>query len=76
MSILGSKTKIDYHAKFEKVLRHKEGALTEEEVETMKKEEEIMKEKILAAEKTKVYNNFFNKPALRLIHKSMSKVAT
>ena len=30
-----------------------------------------MREKIIAAEKTKVYVNFFNKPALKLISKSM-----
>jgi hypothetical protein len=44
--------------------------LTEEEIEELKKEETIMRDKILAAEKTKVYVNFFNKPALKLIAKS------
>lgn len=44
--------------------------MTEEEVEAMKKEDMIMKEKILAAEKTKVYINFFNKPALKMIKRS------
>ncbi len=37
----------------------------------MQKEEEIMQAKILAAEKTKVYINFFNKNALKLIKKSI-----
>jgi hypothetical protein len=32
-----------------------------------------MREKIMAAEKTKVYVNFFNKPALKLISKSKLK---
>ena len=32
-----------------------------------------MREKIIAAEKTKVYVNFFNKPALKLISKSNLK---
>jgi hypothetical protein len=36
----------------------------------MKKDEVIMREKIIAAEKTKVYVNFFNRPALKLIKKS------
>ena len=36
----------------------------------MKQDETIMREKIMAAEKTKVYVNFFNKPALKLISKS------
>ncbi len=37
----------------------------------MKQDEAIMRDKIMAAEKTKVYVNFFNKPALKLISKSM-----
>lgn len=40
----------------------------------MKQDEAIMREKIIAAEKTKVYVNFFNKPALKLISKSMNSL--
>ena len=71
LSILGSKQPVDYKTKFERSLRAREGKLTEEEIEELKKEEAIMRDKILAAEKTKVYVNFFNKPALRLISKSI-----
>ena len=54
-------------------MRARDGQLTEAEVEQMKQDETIMREKIMAAEKTKVYVNFFNKPALKLISKSMLK---
>lgn len=40
----------------------------------MKQDETIMREKIMAAEKTKVYVNFFNKPALKLISKTPSDI--
>jgi hypothetical protein len=72
MSIIGSKVPIDYQTRFERALRAREGALTEDEKEQMKKDEVIMREKIMAAEKTKVYVNFFNRPALKLIKKSNS----
>lgn len=36
----------------------------------MKKDEQILHDKIVAAEKTKVYVNFFNTPTLKLIKKS------
>lgn len=71
LGILSSKQPVDFQQKFERSIRAREGKLTEEEVEQMKQDEAIMREKIIAAEKTKVYVNFFNKPALKLISKSM-----
>ena len=70
LSVINTKGKVDYQTRFEKSIRAREGALTEEEIDQMKKDEVIMREKILAAEKTKVYVNFFNRPALRLIKNS------
>ncbi len=71
LGILSSKQPVDYQQKFERSMRARDGQLTEAEVEQMKQDEAILREKIMAAEKTKVYVNFFNKPALKLISKSM-----
>ncbi len=72
LSIISSKQPVDYRTRFERSLRAREGKLTEEEIEELKKEEIVMRDKILTAEKTKVYVNFFNKPAMKLITKSMN----
>jgi len=61
---------MDYKERYERSLRMSEGKLTEKEIEEMKREEQILLEKIKQAESTKVYVNFFNKAALRLISKS------
>lgn len=70
IGIINSKEKVDFKSRFEKIIRMREGQMTEEETEQLQREEQIMKEKILAVEKSKVYVNFFNKPALKLIKKS------
>lgn len=70
MSLLSSKEPVDYQTRFERALRAQTGQLSEKDHENMQKEEEIMQAKILDAEKTKVYVNFFNKGALKLIKKS------
>ena len=70
LGIISSKQPVDYQTRFERSVRAREGKLTEEEVEQLKKDEQIMRDKIMAAEKTKVYVNFFNKPAMKLIAKS------
>jgi hypothetical protein len=72
IGILNSKEKVDFQKRFERVIRHREGQMTEEELEQIKRDEAIIKEKILAAEKSKVYVNFFNRPALKLIQQSKS----
>ena len=71
LGILSSKQPVDFQQKFDRSMRARDGQLTEQEIEQMKQDETIMREKIMAAEKTKVYVNFFNKPALKLISKSM-----
>ena len=70
IAIISSKQPVDYQKRFERSVRARDGKLTEEEVEQVKKDEQILQDKIMAAEKTKVYVNFFNKPAMRLIAKS------
>lgn len=74
IGIINSKEKVDFKARFERIIRMKEGQMTEEEAERHKQDEEAMKDRILSVEKTKVYVNFFNKPAMKLIKKSKPAV--
>lgn len=61
---------IDFRERFDRAQRFQEGKLTEDEISQLKKDEEITKQKIREAEKTKVYVNFFNKAAMKLIKRS------
>ena len=42
MGILGSKKTVDYNSKFDKAMRARQGALTEEEQDKMRSEDQVM----------------------------------
>lgn len=69
LSILSLK-KMDYKEKYDKGLRQREGKLTDKEEKEMKDEEQVVMDKIKQAEASKIYVDFYNKPALRLISRS------
>eukprot|EP00347_Sterkiella_histriomuscorum_P024275 403331695 len=66
--------KIDFQERYDKSTRYHSGKLTEKEQEDIEREDQITKEKITQAEKSKIYVNFFNKYALKLISKTPSVI--
>ena len=54
--------------------RFQQGTLTEKDLEEKKIQDDIVKEKIAQAEKTKVNVNFFTRATLRLISNSKSYI--
>ncbi|CDW87823.1 sel1 domain-containing protein repeat-containing protein [Stylonychia lemnae] len=61
--------KVDFKEKFIRSQRMANNELTEEELQKLRDEEEVIKQKVATAEKSKTYVNLFNKGALKLIAK-------
>ena len=73
LGFLNSKEPIDFNRRYAREVKIMKGEMSVEEAERSRREDFILRQKLLEAEKSKVYINFFNKPALKMIKKSKNE---
>lgn len=74
LGFLNSKEPVDFNRRYAREVKILKGEMSLEEAEKSRREDYIMRQKLLEAERTKVYINFFNKPALRMIKASKCRL--